>query len=144
MISHSCLLRGSVGTIRGGDEFDCPLCRRALLEAFRAPADPEEAYPGPARCAWCPLSFPARLMGAHVRWDHPHRYPSWVLSRHPAVAHATRSDALPLSDGRTGWSSACSCGWEKRGSVAGDQEDAVRTAEAHAYRHRTDPEGAAP
>lgn len=143
VISHACLQRGSAGTVREGDELDCPLCRRALLEAFRAPVDPERPYyDDPAPCAYCPETVEAARMGSHVRTYHPNRYPAWPLKGDPAEGpHITRTYLLTPPGAESGWIITCSCGWRKKGSVTGDLEDARWTAEAHAYRHRTDPGG---
>lgn len=143
-VTHICMpLRTAPVTRVPADPLDCPLCRRALLEAFRAPVDPERPYyDDPAPCAYCPETVEAVRMGSHVRTYHPHASPAWPPQGDPAEGpHITRTYLLTPPGAESGWIITCSCGWRKKGSVTGDLEDARWTAEAHAYRHRTDPGG---
>lgn len=58
------------------------------------------------------------------------------------VHHRTDVKVLVPPGATPSWLVRCSCGYRKYGTAQGEEHAVRMTAEAWAYRHRTDPEGA--
>jgi len=112
------------------DEFDCPMCRTLLLEAFRSPVKRDE--------------IPANAGD----WAHRPEHSGSPFGRGPLnpspgeQSHTTWSDARPHADRPGGtWFTGCSCGWFRDGEYtqSGREEVMCRIAASWAARHRAFP-----
>lgn len=132
---HTCL----DGAYNPGTELDCPRCRTQLLDAFRRPADAEEAR--------------RRHPSAQPHLIPPEKFSRMVELRPPAepgpaagtdAEHITEHGVDPDPDQPGGdWFARCSCGWSTSGHYARDgmgQRAAGRLAELRARSHRQHPD----
>lgn len=126
------------GPSHPGDEFDCPQCRAALLEAFRTPADRYREYFGSQPID--PGSRPHLMLPPGRTVAIPPTEPDEPSN------HVTWGQAVPNGPGVPGgrWEAGCSCGWRKGGTYARDgvgESVAGRLAQTWAAQHLADPLG---
>lgn len=128
--------RTSAGVQHEGDEWDCGVCREALLEAFRPAADAPSAPVASERaCVARPgASGPSE----------PVTEQEWLDGDDPAVQHDATGRVVPHPDRPGGtWRAACVCGWSKSGHYARDgmgELVAERLAVKYAQTHLKHPE----
>lgn len=138
------------GPAHTGYEADCPACRVALLEAFRAPADipvqdgrravearhPSGGGPHPGWARTTDLGHPQEHANPAIPPD------GW-LDQDPDIAvHTTKHGITEstVAEGGTWWA-LCSCGWKANGTYAHEESRpaAARLAQIKAVKHRENP-----
>jgi hypothetical protein len=137
------------------DEFDCPLCRAGLLEAFRT--TPAPVVPAPAglegRCPICEQDkedIEVHMFAVHSRpAPDPNRCPicgelradmDWHLKAMHSATVETHIIGVLVRPGL--WEVGCSCGWSRSGASGHSHRDrlvAQRLAESWAARHLDNP-----
>jgi hypothetical protein len=137
------------GPAHTGYEADCGLCRVALLEAFRAPADVPVQNARKAAEARHPsgggphlMLPPGRTVPLYPETGSVYPDPDWLDQDPDLSVHTTKHGIVNSTEGPGGtWWADCSCGWEARGAFARDTgaAPAARLARIKADHHRENP-----